>query len=173
MELNQALFSYIYGLAHQNDVLDALFAFLATDFGLLAVFAMLYFLYTHEDKRRGLRELSIVMGSAVAAWGVAHVIKYYFPAARPDTLIDAVKPLFAHGNGIDSFPSGHASFFGALATAAWLYHKNIGYSIALIALLVGFARVASGIHMPFDILAGYVLGAAVASAVYLLMRRTG
>lgn len=169
--MNQSLFSYLYGFAHRSDALDSVIVFLATDFGLIVGFLFLYFLYTHEDKRRGVRELLIVSGTAFVAWVLAHVLKYLFPYGRPDVLIDGVLPLFAHGNGIDSFPSGHATFFAALAMAAFFYHKKVGYLLAAVALLVGLARVMAGVHSPLDILAGYALGMLTAAALHLFVRR--
>ncbi|MDP3958062.1 MAG: phosphatase PAP2 family protein [bacterium] len=169
--MNQALFSYLYGFAHRSAALDSAIVFFATDFGLIVGAAFLYFLYTHEDKRRAVKELLIVAGTAFVAWVLAHVIKYFYPAGRPDTLIDAVKPLFAHGSGIDAFPSGHATFFAALSMAAFFYHKKVGYLLAAVALLVGLARVMAGVHSPFDVIAGFALGIFVALTLHFFVRR--
>lgn len=169
--MNENFFYYLYGMSHQNAWFDSLVIFLATDFGLIVLFALIYFLYKHEDKKRGLKEILVVLGAGALAWGIAHVIKYFYPAARPDSLIQAITPLFAYGNGIDSFPSGHATFFSALATGLYFYHKKLGVFFAICAILIGLARVISGVHFPVDILAGFILGALVALGVYFLIRR--
>jgi len=166
--MNETIFSYLYGLAHKSEIFDAVAIFLATDFAFLILFAFVYFLYKHEDKRRGLRELLIVLGSGVLAWAIARGIKYFFPAPRPDVMIDAMMPLFAHGSGIDSFPSGHSTFFGGLATALYFYHKKLAVFFGVSAVLISLARVIAGVHFPIDIFAGLILGASVAVAVHFL-----
>ena len=41
---------------------------------------------------------------------LAHVVKYFYVSPRPFiTLLDA-RVIFENGSGLDSFPSGHATF---------------------------------------------------------------
>jgi undecaprenyl-diphosphatase len=61
-----------------------------------------------------------------------------------------------------SFPSGHATFFMALAVSIFLSHKKAGYLFMFFALLIGIARIIAGVHFPVDILGGFVIGALVA-----------
>ncbi|MBX4215894.1 phosphatase PAP2 family protein [Candidatus Parcubacteria bacterium] len=171
MGLNQYLFSYLYGLSHRNELFDAFAIFFSNDFGLIALFGLLYFLYTHESPRRGLRELLVVTGSGVSAWAIAHFVKYVYPVGRPEKLYEAIMPLVAHGNGMDAFPSGHATFYAGLAAAIWGYHRNLGIFFTVVALFVGLARIMVGIHTPLDIVAGYVLGVAVALLVRVFARK--
>jgi undecaprenyl-diphosphatase len=70
-------------------------------------------------------------------------------------------PLFLHG-GMDSFPSGHAMFFGALAMSLFFVHKRMGYLYFVVALIVGLARIAAGVHFPVDIFVSYILGIIIA-----------
>ncbi len=170
--MNQQLFTYLYSFAHRNSALDSIIIFLATDFALLAAFALLYFLYNHEDRKRGTKELAIVIGSGALAWVIAHIIKDLYPMPRPDMAIQAVMPLFAHGTGIDSFPSGHATFYSALATAIYFYHKKLGIFFVVCALIIGLARVMAGVHFPVDILGGFVLGIVTAFVMYLLFKKS-
>lgn len=91
----------------------------------------------------------------------------------------AVKPfilLFVHRarpNGVefDSFPSGHALFFFALATVVWRHDKRWGWVFFIGATLMGIARVLGGLHWPTDILGGAVLGIAVGWAIDSLYAR--
>ena len=64
-----------------------------------------------------------------------------------------------------SFPSGHATFFSALATALYFYHKRLGLWFGLGAVIIGLARIISGIHYPADILTGFGLGMLIAGLV--------
>lgn len=62
-----------------------------------------------------------------------------------------------------SFPSGHAASAAAFASAVALEIPALRVSLATLAGLVGFSRVATGAHYPSDVAAGFVLGATVAS----------
>ena len=112
--MNQNIFFYLYNFAHQSVWFDALIIFLATDFALLVLFALVYFLYKHEDRKRGVKEILMVLGTGLLAWGFAHIIKYIYPMPRPDVALGVI-PLFTP-DSLSAFPSGHATFFSALAT---------------------------------------------------------
>jgi len=60
-----------------------------------------------------------------------------------------------------SFPSGHMSFFFAFSTAVYLYNKKAGIICYIVRVLMGLARIYTGVHYPLDILGGMVLGVLV------------
>jgi undecaprenyl-diphosphatase len=68
-----------------------------------------------------------------------------------------------------SFPSGHASRTVALTLTVFAHGWPLaGGVLALWSLLVGFSRVVLGVHYVLDVAAGYLLGAVVGVAVWLL-----
>ncbi len=75
-----------------------------------------------------------------------------------------MKPLFLHG-GMDSFPSGHATLFSALAVAIYVVHKKVGYVFMFFALIIGLSRIVAGVHFPVDILAGFAIGTAISFTI--------
>ncbi len=167
MIFNTFLFQFLNGFT-QHEVLSRFIVFFANDFGFLLIGGLLVYLFTHKDKKRGARDVVVVITAALIAWGLAHIIKYLYPHARPSTL-SSTHVLLSENDS--SFPSGHATFFSALATALYFYHKQLGLVYALGALLIGITRVMAGIHWPLDILAGYILGGIIGVVTYRIYQK--
>jgi undecaprenyl-diphosphatase len=104
---------------------------------------------------------------------VATAIKATVGRERPFEVVPEAHPLL-HGTIGSSFPSGHAatSAAGAVALAVLVGPAlpRIVPALAALALAVGFSRVYVGVHYPVDVLAGWAIGAAVASALLLAVR---
>jgi undecaprenyl-diphosphatase len=64
-----------------------------------------------------------------------------------------------------SFPSGRATVSFACATVLALAVPRLTWPLFLLAALISFSRVYVGVHYPFDVLAGAVLGVAIAIAL--------
>lgn len=114
--------------------------------------------------RRGLRRLALfVVVTVVGSLLLNLAVKTAVHRARP-VLPDPV----AHANGL-SFPSGHAQAavvgYAVLLLVFLPVLRGVWRSLAVVAavtmvLLIGFSRIALGVHYLSDVLAGYVLGAA-------------
>jgi undecaprenyl-diphosphatase len=100
---------------------------------------------------------------------LATALKEVFDRPRPFEELPAAEPLL-RGTVGESLPSGHAatSFAGALVLA-YLVRRAVPALFAL-AALVAFSRVYVGVHYPLDIVAGALLGIAVALAAIALVR---
>jgi undecaprenyl-diphosphatase len=88
---------------------------------------------------------------------ITEVIRFFYNRPRPFLALSFV-PLLNENSG--SFPSGHASFFFALAPLAFLINKKAGYWFLVSSFSMVFARVAAGVHWPSDILGGIAIGLA-------------
>ena len=179
--MNEIIFFNLYGLAHQSNFLDWLIVFCANNFGYIMIFLAFVFLVFHTDGvfdyrtpflqfKNKFKEVFFVFSSAITAYIVEYVLKLMMPAPRPFVLFENVTPLFLHG-GMDSFPSGHAMFFGALAMSLFFVHKRMGILYFIVALIVGLARIAAGVHFPIDIFMGFVFGIATAFILKLIFEK--
>ncbi|HEX2358332.1 MAG TPA: phosphatase PAP2 family protein [Solirubrobacterales bacterium] len=73
-----------------------------------------------------------------------------------------------------SFPSGHAASAFAFANGVAIAAPKAGGALTAVAALVGYSRVHTGVHYPGDVLAGSLIGAALAPvAVGALERHRG
>jgi undecaprenyl-diphosphatase len=115
-------------------------------------------------RMRGVRFIVLAVVSVVVADAMgAHVFKYSFLRARPCIALADVR-LLVGCTTLPSFPSNHAVNASVLATLATLYMPRLWLPAAAVAFLVGYSRVYVGVHYPLDVLAGSLLGIAVAIA---------
>src|SRR4051794_25616489 len=70
-----------------------------------------------------------------------------------------------------SFPSGHTAAAFAFATAAGQALPAAGPPLRVLAVLVGYSRVHTGVHYPGDVVAGAVLGSVLAQATSAAVQR--
>lgn len=123
-----------------------------------------------RDKKitRGLQHLFLVLFSALMAWAASELINYAFPSLRPYLVIDNLNLIFDPPASPHGYPSGHTAFIFGFTFMLIFFRKKTGIVFSLIALLVGFARVAGGVHWPIDILGGILIGMSSAFIIYYI-----
>jgi membrane-associated phospholipid phosphatase len=72
---------------------------------------------------------------------------------------------FAFDAVFASFPSGHATIIGAFALVMSLLLPRFRALFGIVAVLIGFSRVAVGAHHPSDVITGLAIGAILAFLV--------
>ncbi len=137
----------------------------------LAVITILAFLWA---RRRGRVEgvvAAVLAGlSAVIVLGINHFVSRAVARMRPCHALHHVTVLLGCASDY-SFPSDHAVIAGALAMGLLLFDLRIGLLATLFALFLAFARVYVGVHYPGDVVAGLLIGAAIAVIMWVVLRR--
>ncbi|MBK8145667.1 MAG: phosphatase PAP2 family protein [Bacteroidetes bacterium] len=172
-KLDLFLFKFIH-VRMSNEVFDAIMPFLRIPYFWAPVYLFLLIWMWKNDRRAGLIWclfffLTFVFCDSISA----HFIKNWVQRIRPcndESLAYIIHKLVACGRGY-SFPSTHAtnhfgmSFFMIFTIA----HKYKYLSLLAIAWagIICFAQIYVGVHYPFDIIAGMLLGLGIAKGMAL------
>jgi undecaprenyl-diphosphatase len=70
-----------------------------------------------------------------------------------------------------SFPSDHTAVAFALAASIFFFDKKLGVVLMILALFVGLGRIYAGVHYPFDVLGGILVGVLSAAFMKLVVFR--
>ena len=122
---------------------------------------------------RGRRAALAGMTSVAATSAVANlVVKPLGRRRRPDRGAQAVVPARqVPMPGSRSFPSGHTAAAVAFASGVGQVLPMASIPLHILATLVGYSRVHTGVHYPGDVLAGAVLGAVVSDGAVSVLDR--
>ncbi len=150
------IFQQLNQFAGKYVCLDSLAIFFAENFQYFIVLLLISFLAVNY--RKYLKMVITALFAAIfSRFVITEIIRFIFPRSRP-FIDNNVNLLVSHNPGESSFPSGHASFFFALATVVYFYNKKLGAAFFVFAFLISISRVFAGIHWPSDILAGAIVG---------------
>lgn len=175
-QIHNDVFFWMHGLLYQSDVFDRIIYLIAEQIDIYIVGLSIFFMAFFFHKKYGLfskkrikkiflESLSISV-SILIAWGITALMKWLFAQPRPFLRFpDLVNNLFPYG-AYDSFPSGHATLFAAFSTMIFLYHKKAGIFFALAGVAISLARVIAGVHLPVEILVGWLIGVFTSLFVY-------
>ncbi|WP_405275723.1 phosphatase PAP2 family protein [Methanobrevibacter sp.] len=170
MNLNIDLFYFI-----NNDLANPLFDVIMphlSDCGgfvtllVLCILAILVLRYYKKEKYLEIAKMcfyALVLSGIIAA-----CLKLTYHSPRPFTVLEHVRQLVVPTEP-NSFPSGHSSSSMSVVTVlVWCLRDNKILITLLIAfaLLVAFSRVYVGVHYPFDVFVGALVG--VVSGVVVL-----
>lgn len=170
MNLNIDLFYFINNNM-ANPVFDMIMPPLSDVGGfatLLAICILVILVLKYYKKEKYLEIAKMCLYALVLSGIIAACLKLTFHSPRPFTVLDHVRQLVIPTEP-NSFPSGHTSSSMSVVTVlVWMLRENRILITILIAfaLLVAFSRIYVGVHYPFDVLVGAIVG--VVSGVVVL-----
>ena len=111
--------------------------------------------------------LLVPWAAVAASWFVAEGAKYLFDRARPFISDTGIAPLTKTPSS-SSFPSGHSATAAAGALTLSAVYPAFVPAFLLSGALVALSRVYLGVHYPFDVLAGLLIGTVTAAVTLAL-----
>lgn len=168
--MNDTIFLFFYNLSHKSIFFDNLVIFFAYYFPYIVAITAGIFILMYYEVFQSKNSYQVFLQKKIeilkpffigaSAWIFTQILKSLFSIGRPIETLVGINPLLVKDDY--SFPSGHATFFMALAVSIFLFNKKAGYVFIVFALLIGVARIITGVHFPVDILVGFILGTIVA-----------
>ncbi|NOU92387.1 phosphatase PAP2 family protein [Paenibacillus sp. LMG 31456] len=165
-QLDYQWFQTINQLAERFPAMNPLMAFFAVNLDYLFYLGVaVYWMVRSPDNRRMVVNTLI---SAAVALGTNSIIGAIYHRDRPFVAHQVIQ-LVNHETSA-SFPSNHAAAAFAVAVSIWLWRRKGGTVWIVLAALIGFSRIWSGIHYPIDIVGGAIIGGLIAVVIGRLMR---
>lgn len=155
---DKALF-YFINQSLANPVFDWLMPFITEKSHWIIPILVIWLGLLILGKKRGrIAALLLLLTVATTDPVCYRVLKPTFKRIRPSRSLEDVRLLVGRG-GKYGFPSNHAAnITGAMLILLYFYRKY-RYGFATVAVLISFSRIYVGVHYPFDVLFGMLVGA--------------
>lgn len=158
------LLFYLINNGLQNGIFNIIMPFL-TDFGSLLAWCILCGLLYLFGGARAKKIAILALLALFISNVIVFVLKYIIAEPRPFLVLGNVHQLVPETE-IYSFPSGHTTSSFAAATVIGLKYslqlKNkkfrLIYPLIAFAAVIGFSRIYIGVHYPFDVIFGALIG---------------
>ena len=156
--INQTIFWAFNDLAGRSAFGDFVIIFFENYLAyiLILVFLILLFVWKLPRLEKIACAVSAIVAGILSRGVIVESIRFFYHHPRPFVALSDVHQLFPESGY--SFPSGHATFFFALSAVVYRYNKTAGTTFFILSGIMGLARITAGVHYPFDIVGGAILG---------------
>jgi signal peptidase II len=102
------------------------------------------------------------------------LLKLLLDFPRPSVVFGDAVRVVGEAEDHYSLPSGHATYAALIIGTLWpLFGLRLRFVLVLYLIMVGWSRIATGVHFPADVAAGWILGlACLAAASWLHVARS-
>lgn len=154
----------------RNDILTQIMKFITHlgDRGYVWIGILLLFLFFAKMRKVGILMIFSLLGSLLIN---NKIIKVLVARTRPYIAVEGLNRII-EAQSEASFPSGHtSSSFAAAVVIYCMCPKKIGIPALVLAALISVSRIYVGVHYTTDVLAGALVGTAIALVVCKIYQR--
>lgn len=172
MSLNIDLF-YLINNGCANPAFDVIMPHISDCGGfvtLLVICVLAILVLRHYKRQRYLEIAKMCLYALVLSGLIAACLKLAYHSPRPFTVLENVRQPTIPTEP-NSFPSGHtSSTFSVVSVLVWTLRENkvVVCLLVLFAFLLAFSRIYVGVHYPFDVLVGAIVGVSSGAVVLKL-----
>lgn len=164
INLDFQIFFWLNNFAGKGGLRDGLIFFWGYLSAYFVALGFILFWFLAKDKLKARLTIFLAFVSYVfSRFVLVSFVRFVLPRQRP-FLSHEVIQLINKGPE-NSFPSGHAASFFALALIVYFYNKKAGWLMFALAAAISVSRVMGGVHYLSDVLAGALAGLLGAWAV--------
>lgn len=159
LDFDYRVFKIFNSLAGKSDAWDIIFVALSEYilFLMLAGLAV-WVLLKEKERARWVVALQAITAAFIGRALIVSLIRIFFFRSRPFVDANVIQLVF-HNPLEGAFPSGHATIMFALAFALFFTNIRWGLIYLFLAVVSSLARIVVGVHFPFDIIGGMLVGA--------------
>lgn len=162
-KVDLAVFHFINGFAKKSKALDFFAIFCAEYLGYLLVVFLAGAAILGNNWQIFIIPL---IAGLISRFLIAEAVYFFYQRQRPVEVLP-ITALIKKPNH-PAFPSGHASFFFALAFTLFLFNFPLAIAFVVVSFFISDARIFCGVHWPSDIIGGICSAGVAFLVVYLV-----
>ncbi|MDC2864460.1 undecaprenyl-diphosphatase [Bacillus sp. BP-3] len=155
------IFQWVNSFVYKYPLLDKMMIFFA-EYAQYILIVLLFILWITNKENR------VTVFQALFACSIAftmnRVSELFFYRDRP-FVSHHIKQLVDHAAN-SSFPSDHATAALVITVTIWLCNRGKTFMWIIFGMCIAFSRIWVGVHYPFDVLTGIILGGCTALLVH-------
>ncbi|OOZ84629.1 undecaprenyl-diphosphatase [Bacillus cereus] len=167
-QFNIDIFRTINDLGKQYSFLNSTMVFMAEY--MVYILALIILTYWFTGTRKSRMMVIQAMVAFVIAETIGKIAGKFHLNYQPFAVLPDVNKLVDHAVD-NSFPSDHTILFFSICFSFWLVHKKTGWLWLILAFCVAISRIWVGVHYPFDVAIGALIGCISAVFSYWLVPR--
>ncbi|HFJ9420442.1 undecaprenyl-diphosphatase [Bacillus cereus] len=154
-QFNIDIFRAINDLGKQYSFLNPAIVFLAEY--MVYMFALIILAYWFTGSRKSRMMVIQAMVAFVIAEVIGKIAGKFHLNYQPFAVLPDVNKLVDHAVD-NSFPSDHTILFFSICFSFWLVRKKTGWLWLILAPCIAISRIWVGVHYPFDVAVGALIG---------------